>query len=869
MLSISNTFSQTTISGRITDEVGKPLSNATITLNKISEAAILGYDISNASGEFLLKFENEADSLQIKFSYVGFKSKKLVVSNKNQTLNVQLPQSSEVLKEVIIKSEIIEKRGDTLNYAVSAFKDQNDRVIADVLRKMPGIEVKADGSVHYQGKPIEKYYIEGMDLLEGRYSLANENLNADAVSKVQVLENHQPIKLLDSLVFSENTSLNIKLKKDVTWSGTAELGAGFSPLLWDVNITPMLFAKKQQAIFSYQSNNIGNEVSSALNDFSFAFDPNEISFRKTDLLSIRQVSSPPFAEERWLDNNVHLISGNYLVRLKENLDLKLNVSYVNDVQEQIGRTETRIFTANDTIDVLENVNNDMFRNYLNADLIVERNSDENYLKNELSIDKYWDSERGIITNASETVFQDLENPFAVINNNFEMLKPVGKQLVNFKSQIGYSKTPQSLEIMPGQFEDLLNEGNSYSTLQQDVEISNFFTNNSAGLTKAFGAFTLTPKVGFSIQNQELESELNVITEENETELGSEFQNHLNFFNSKIYFSTGINYKSDSWRIRLQLPISYTSYKINDDNLNEEQNLNRPVFEPNLYVQKEFSSFLKTSISAGLNQDFGDINQLYYGYILTNYRSLQRYNASLSEQNSQNYRWRFSYRNPLTAVFASLSYSFQNSKNNLLFSSTINENGASVLEAIVEDNYSNSHNFNLRGSKYWSKLNTTLSFETSFSISDFERIINNDFINVENERLQLSLKADSELTDWLSMNYETSFSVLETSFAENDFEPIKTQQHKLDFTIFPAENQYFSLNSEAYFNDLGQEESSSYFLNLKYQYSFEKDKIDLSLRWNNILNTDEFVNISSNEYSYIRSIYHLRPSQVLLSLNFNF
>jgi hypothetical protein len=37
--------------------------------------------------------------------------------------------------------------------------------IGDVLKEIPGIEVLPDGK--YQGKAINKYYIEGLDLLEG------------------------------------------------------------------------------------------------------------------------------------------------------------------------------------------------------------------------------------------------------------------------------------------------------------------------------------------------------------------------------------------------------------------------------------------------------------------------------------------------------------------------------------------------------------------------------------------------------------------------------------------------------------------------------------------------------------------------------
>lgn len=61
-----------------------------------------------------------------------------------------------------------------------------------------------------------------------------------------------------------------------------------------------------------------------------------------------------------------------------------------------------------------------------------------------------------------------------------------------------------------------------------------------------------------------------------------------------------------------------------------------------------------------------------------------------------------------------------------------------------------------------------------------------------------------------------------------------------------------------------ENRNSYFLNLAYQYTFEKRKIDLSASWNNVLGSNEFVNVSANEFSYVQS---LRPSQLLVSLRF--
>ncbi len=48
--------------------------------------------------------------------------------------------------------------------SVSGFSSAKDRTIGDVLKKMPGIEVAKNGSVSYNGKAINEFLVEGIDL---------------------------------------------------------------------------------------------------------------------------------------------------------------------------------------------------------------------------------------------------------------------------------------------------------------------------------------------------------------------------------------------------------------------------------------------------------------------------------------------------------------------------------------------------------------------------------------------------------------------------------------------------------------------------------------------------------------------------------
>ncbi|MUP44744.1 hypothetical protein E0K83_03175 [Gramella sp. BOM4] len=861
-----NISAQTTISGKVMDSQAKLLNGATVMIKKDSSSAILAYGISGKEGRFSIKVNSEADSLLVKTSYIGFSSREQMISNSSQELEVILKASSEELKEVLVEAKMLDQRGDTLSFSVAAYKGKEDRVIADVLKKIPGIEILPGGQIRYQGEPIQKYYIEGLDMLEGRYNLANENMNANAVSKVEILENHQPIKVLDSLEFSERASLNIKLKKDVTLTGSAEIGAGLSPFLWQVKATPMIFTEKRQALVTYQSNNTGKDLFREIRDFSFDLNTRNFNMEPDQLLFIAKIPEPSFATERWLDNNAHLASLNFLEKLGNDFELKANISYLNDSQLQQGRQNTRFFTPIDTIDLREVTRNRFFINDWKSKLTLEKNTDDRFLKNQLEMNASWNSARGLINRDSTNVDQDLEIPFQAIRNNFQMLSPVGKQLVNFRSVIGYSESQQELEVKPGQFPEILNQNLDYETTYQDLQRTELFTDNSAGFNKGLGNFSLSPKIGFQYARERLNSELSGGLEtENEN-----FRNDLEYRDTELYFDNSVRYKSDdeSWNLRLTTDLALKNLIAGSSFGRNDRELQKLVFEPSLFATKKLSAFWETTLSAGLNYEFGGINRLYQGLILTNYRQLQTYDSPISEDRNENYRFSLNYRNPLKQFFVNASYRFMNTKSNLLYSSLITENGTSLIQALERDNYTQTHSLGLEISQYFLKLNTTFKLSGNYRVTNREQILNQELSNLQNRTYSASLNLDSEITDWFSANYKAEISFFETYINTSKFQNINAGNHFLNLYFFPADNQYLNIGAELYDNSVSMT-SENYFINLKYNYQFEKAGLDLSLNWNNILDTDSFSNVYTSEYSYVETSYVLRPSQFLLSLKFSF
>ncbi len=851
----------------------------------------------------ILKFNLPADSLLLRITHISHKKVEQKIANKNQTIDFRLESEVQVLEEIVFKkTNPISRKGDTLSFDVESFKSQKDRVIADVLSKMPGIEVQPDGKILYQGKPIEKYYIEGLDLLEAKYDLANKNIPADAVEKVEILENHQPIKALDSLTFSNNTSLNIKLKNGITTTGTAKLGSGliqdnqnFIPFLWDANVTPMFFGKKNQLIASYQTNNTGNDVSSQLRSFTLEdFIANSQVPKKIDWLSVQRLNTPNFTQNRWLNNQIHLFSFNFLTKLKNDYQLKTNLSYFNDTQKQFGNTQTTIFLPNSEINLLENTQNRFVNSELEAKFILTKNSKQNYFKNELEIKRQWNSQNGIIRREEQsdiqTISQDVLNPFSEISNTLNWIIPnksIKKSVLNFNSTINYQNHVPSLGVNPVVFPELIinltnfaanDSVENYNKIIQNLNQKTFFTQNSVSFTKKIKGVSLSPKLGIQTSYQKLESSIDLEnntafeTDSKNLRLSNEFQNELSFAHYTAFAEIGTQYQKKNWKINFDVPISLHYFDIDKKLQNQTEKLERLTIEPSLRVAKELSNYWKMSAGARLNNDFGKINRLYEAYILQNYRSITRNDVPLQQTLNSTLNAGISYRNPINSIFFNGLYFYSYGKTNLIWQNEFDENGTAILRGILRTNYFTSHVINSTASKFFYKIKTTFSLNSSFNLSQNLVSINENLQQVQNQNIQFGGKINTDFSKYFGLTYSNRFSFLNATISDERLNTIQQQEHQISLSIYPNSANYISLKADFYQNKIEANNAitqNSQFLDMLYRYTFVKKSIDLELSLTNILNTKQFVNISNSSFFYTQTVFDLRPRQILASVRFKF
>ena len=120
-------------------------------------------------------------AISCKPPYMGYKKTKTAVSSGKETI-ISMASTAFVLKEVQVKGSRITGR-DTISFDLTRFANERDNSLKDVLKKLPGVDIEKNGRINYNGKPINRFTVEGLDLTGGKYNQLEENIKAKDVKR--------------------------------------------------------------------------------------------------------------------------------------------------------------------------------------------------------------------------------------------------------------------------------------------------------------------------------------------------------------------------------------------------------------------------------------------------------------------------------------------------------------------------------------------------------------------------------------------------------------------------------------------------------------------------------------------------------------
>ena len=218
LFSISAFSQKTNLSGVIINGNEKtPVYNSVIALLTPIDSILYKFTRSDKQGNFNLKNVKAGNYILMTShsQYADYVDAIIVKESEKNLGTIALKSKIELLREVVIKTGSIRIKGDTTSYRASDFKVDANANVAELLKKLPGIQVDKNGTIKAMGETVQKVLVDGEEFFGDDPGMAVKNLRADAVKEVQVFN-----KKSDQAEFTgiddgdTKKTINLKLKED-------------------------------------------------------------------------------------------------------------------------------------------------------------------------------------------------------------------------------------------------------------------------------------------------------------------------------------------------------------------------------------------------------------------------------------------------------------------------------------------------------------------------------------------------------------------------------------------------------------------------------------------------------------------------------
>ncbi|HEX9958353.1 MAG TPA: TonB-dependent receptor [Fibrella sp.] len=227
--------SRFTLQASVTDTLGVKLNGATVMLQTSKDSVLSNYGRTDETGTFTLKGIRRGTYI-LKLTYVGMMPINQTINfDTEPTVNlgtIKLKPIAKELYEVVIKTARapLTIRGDTVEYNALSFKVPPGSTVEDLLRKLPGVLVDKDGNIRAQGQEVKRVTVDGKQFFSDDPKMATKNLQAEAISKVQVFsDKSEKAKLTGIDDGAKEKTLNLELKEEFKKGGFGKLTAGAGP----------------------------------------------------------------------------------------------------------------------------------------------------------------------------------------------------------------------------------------------------------------------------------------------------------------------------------------------------------------------------------------------------------------------------------------------------------------------------------------------------------------------------------------------------------------------------------------------------------------------------------------------------------------
>lgn len=747
------------------------------------------------------------------------------------------------LEEVVVTAKKVERASDTISFYASTYAGKEDIVLEDVLRKMPGIEITGDGQIIYNGQWIKDFYVEGMDMLGGNYGVATKNIDAQDISAVQLIEDHQGIKLLQGRKRGDAPAINIRLKSTAkgAWASSVSAALGSQPhLARDMSANLMTFRQKMQHITVLKTNDIGTDLRKEIQA------PSSIgsSVLGTGLILPGSVPIPDAYSYR---NDSYSASVNQLHKLSEDATLSFNVNYLYDDEARDAADVTTYLSESDSLlrHVISESNRASVRqHYIGGHLVYKLNSGKKYLNNNLSFSASLPAADGLVNGA---VDQRLSGHNISVDNTLAAnYKRKNGAVADINWHLSYDDMEGSLLVADA----------ADDTLSQTVRQQVLMTDGSASilaLTVPHVMFNLD--AGFDARWQRAATALNTAGGS-----GSGTQQILQI-GASVSPRLLLHWNKFQWTV--SVPVGVTYFHSSDG----EWRYDRPLLSLKPYMALSYkpSSRVSIDLTAICGESMPQPLSLMVQERYTNYRTVMAnpnrveavMNRSLSSSLSA------SYTDVFNMFFGNIALIYAWSRDGISTAYSFTDD---IINYVLLPRTADQHTWQVSqsSSKGFFLWNSKISESVSIGTTKGDYYVGDAVHEGRSDYLQASLSYTAEFAKWISFGTENSYSL---SRPYTDGQAGGVTYHTFSSTaslgIWPVRQLRIAPSMQYYFNNYYDDGRHNVFLDCSLEYYWGRAVI--FLRCANLLDNDTFRRVTDNGITRYSSEYRLRGRTLMLGL----
>lgn len=872
----TETYGQYRILGSVHDSTGHSVTEASVSIiDRKTESAFV-FSSTDSKGNFSFELADSIDekTLAIRVNAVGYEKFVIPVENRKNAIDciVRLAVARLPDVTVVANGNGVRIKGDTLSYTASAFAGKNDRVLNDVLKNIPGIEISENNVIKYLGKPINHLYIDGDDMFDAKYQVATTAIPWNIVDRIEVIPDNQHIKMLNGILpaYSPGINVTIKDQNKLNMVNSADLAAG-QPNLLRAEVNNLAFKPRLKFVNLLKYNNTGTDITRSLGILDESdFIPSPENQGILSILTPPSGNTPGIEKSRFFNNYSTLFGINDFLKTKKEISWKLNAHFVFEKQNQSLTSLTEYILPFDTVSYSQQQSIHAERMLFRVSVTTSVNTKQRYLTNVFSIDENRVSgSSGINTGFSNIGQVITSNPQRYSNSFTSILLLRNKRFFEISSLVSYEKKPQSLLVTPGVQKEILTNNTDYMSSTQLIEIPVFFTNTYVSYKANSSLFFQSYKAGLTTQNADLNSTIFVDPVTGTIQPpDSVFTNHLSWQKNKVYLESNFIIRSKKMVINLTVPVSHNFIHAINRPETPKNNLSKTIIVPDVRIEYKLGQ--ENLIHAGYryNTLFSGMNELYQGTIMKDFQTFNSNDLPIQQTYLRTANLGMDLKKPLKLWAANFSY-FYSERTSEFIRSTILRDKVITGIAIPLKNTIYWSTLSVNASKNLPEIHSKLSVGYAYQYTRSFELQNNFLfpINTTMHYLSADISIQPLTIVTLNISHKTSW-ILNGQFEQNrndtKKQTITQSSNSLDCILFPVKNLTIRLNAEQ--TSLRRTDRLSaqiVFVDASLRYVLPKQNITLECSAKNISNQENYTNLYSSGNVFSLNNYVLRPRMILI------